>query len=73
KEQRELQELPSRIEALEAEQVALAARMEDPAYFRRDARELRADQERVQAIEAELLELLERWEALERRSKEAVR
>jgi ATP-binding cassette subfamily F protein uup len=73
KEQRELQELPSRIEALEAEQVALAARMEDPAYFRRDARELRADQERVQAIEAELLELLERWESLERRSKEAAR
>jgi ATP-binding cassette subfamily F protein uup len=73
KEQRELQELPARIEALETEQAALAAKMADADYFRQDARVLRADQERVQAIEAGLLELLERWEILERRSKEGGR
>jgi ATP-binding cassette subfamily F protein uup len=73
KEQRELQELPARIEALETEQAALAAKMADVDYFRQDARVLRADQERVQAIEAGLLELLERWEILERRSKEGAR
>ncbi|MFZ4756648.1 MAG: ATP-binding cassette domain-containing protein [Burkholderiaceae bacterium] len=73
KEQRELQELPARIEALETEQAALAARMADPEYFKQDARRLREDQDRVGAIELALLELLERWEILERRSKEAGR
>jgi ATP-binding cassette subfamily F protein uup len=73
KEQRELQELPSRIESLEIEQAALAAKMAGPEYFRQDARVLRADQERVQAIEGGLLELLERWETLERRAKEGGR
>jgi len=73
KEQRELQELPARIQALEAEQAALAALMNGPDYFRRDARALREDQERVQAIEGELLVLLERWEALEQRARESAR
>jgi ATP-binding cassette subfamily F protein uup len=72
REQRELQELPARIAELEAEQVALAARMNDPESFRRDARALRADQDRVHAIEAELLVLLEKWEALELRAKSVV-
>ncbi|MEI7447364.1 MAG: ABC transporter ATP-binding protein, partial [Burkholderiales bacterium] len=60
-------------EALEAEQAALAARTADPDYYRQDGRVLRADQERAQAIELELLELLERWESLEQRAKEAGR
>jgi hypothetical protein len=47
------------------------ARMTDPAFFRRDAREQRADQDRAQAIEIELLALLEKWEALERRAEES--
>jgi ATP-binding cassette subfamily F protein uup len=58
---------------MEAEQAVLAARMADPEYFRQDARRLREDQDRVGAIELELLELLERWETLERRSKESGR
>jgi ATP-binding cassette subfamily F protein uup len=73
KEQRELQELPARIEALEIEQTTLAARMNDPEYFKRDARELRIDQERTQVIESDLLELLERWDQLEKRAGEAGR
>jgi ABC transport system ATP-binding/permease protein len=71
KEQRELETLPARIEALEAEQAALAASMGDPAYFRRDARELRTDQLRSQRIEEDLLALLERWELLERCGRES--
>jgi ATP-binding cassette subfamily F protein uup len=71
REQRELQDLPGRIAALETEQSALAARMNDPTYFRRDARVLRDDQVRAQAIEAELLILLERWETLEQRARES--
>ena len=73
KEQRELLELPARIEALEAEQAALATRMQSPDAYRRDAREQHADQRRVEAIETELLELLERWESLEQRSRDAAR
>jgi len=73
KEQRELQELPVRIEALEAQQAALAATMNGPDYYRQDPRVLRDDQERAQAIEAELLVLLERWEALEQRARESAR
>jgi ATP-binding cassette subfamily F protein uup len=73
KEQRELQELPSRIEALEAEQATLAARMQAPDAYRRDAREQHADHRRLEAIEGELLALLERWESLEQRARDAGR
>jgi ABC transport system ATP-binding/permease protein len=71
KEQRELEALPARIQALETEQAALAALMAEPDYFRRDADALRADQRRAERIEAELLELLERWESLEQRARES--
>jgi len=67
KEQRELDALPSRIEALEAEQRALGERLADPAAWRGDAGELRVLNERFAAIEVELLAALERWEALESR------
>src|SRR5690606_32600354 len=67
KEQRELDALPARIEALEAEQRALGDRLADPAAWRGDAGELRAINERFAAIEVELLAALERWEALESR------
>ncbi len=67
KEQRELEALPERIAALEAEQAGLTARLEDPALYRQDPELARQASERLAAIEAELLALLERWEALETR------
>ena len=67
KEQRELDALPARVEALEAEQKALGERLADPAAWRGEAAEVRAINERFAAIEAELLAALERWEALESR------
>ena len=73
KEQRELQELPKRIEALEIEQARLTAEMNDPEFFRRDPVALRAAPARLEVIEGELLELLEKWEALEQRAREAGR
>jgi ATP-binding cassette subfamily F protein uup len=73
REQRELQELPGRIDALEAEQAALNAAMNGPEYYRRDAAQLRADQERLLAIDAQLLVCLEQWETLEQRSRESAR
>jgi ATP-binding cassette subfamily F protein uup len=69
REQRELQALPGRIEALEHEQAALAQRQTDPAYFKQTTVVLRADHERSQAIELELLALLELWEQLEQRAR----
>jgi ATP-binding cassette subfamily F protein uup len=64
KEQRELDGLPARIEALEAEQKALQAELADPATYARDAQSVPALHARHEALEAELLQALERWEAL---------
>ncbi|MRR08976.1 ATP-binding cassette domain-containing protein [bacterium] len=66
KEQRELEALPERIAALEAEQAGLTARLEDPATYA-DAAEAQRVSTRLAAIDEELLGLLERWEALEAR------
>jgi DNA repair ATPase RecN len=52
KETRELEALPKEIEALEAEQKALAEKMSAPEYFRQAADELKKDQKRVEEIEA---------------------
>jgi ATP-binding cassette subfamily F protein uup len=65
KEARELEGLPARIEALEAEQTELAARLADPALYQAGSQDAAALQARSEAIEAELLDALARWEALE--------
>jgi len=68
KETRELASLPKEIEALEAEQRSLAAKVSAPEYFRLGAEELRADRERSGEIEALLMAKLERWEGLEKKA-----
>ena len=68
KEQRELETLPGRIAALEAEQRELTRSLEDPALYQRDAKAAQQASERLAAIDDELLALLERWEALESRA-----
>jgi ATP-binding cassette subfamily F protein uup len=68
KEQRELEALPERIAALEAEQGQLTARLEDPAIYQRDAKAAQQAAERLAAIDDELMALLERWEGLEARA-----
>ncbi|PKO63492.1 MAG: ABC transporter ATP-binding protein, partial [Betaproteobacteria bacterium HGW-Betaproteobacteria-17] len=65
KEARELEALPVQIQALEAEQEALAARLADPTLYQDQPQEVAALHARTQAIEAELLGALARWEALE--------
>jgi ATP-binding cassette subfamily F protein uup len=67
KEERELEALPERIAALEAEQATLTRRLEDPALHAQAGQEAAAIAARLGAIEEELLNLLERWEALEAR------
>ncbi|MDZ7585181.1 MAG: ATP-binding cassette domain-containing protein [Thiobacillus sp.] len=64
KEARELEALPVQIQALEAEQGTLAARLADPALYQ-DPPQAAALHARTEAIEAELLDALARWEALE--------
>jgi len=64
KEQRELDGLPARIEALEAEQKALQAQLASPDLYTRDPQSAPALHARHEAIELELLEALERWETL---------
>jgi ATP-binding cassette subfamily F protein uup len=65
KETRELEVLPSEIEALEAEQQTLALRMHAPEYYRQAAEVLREDQRRNGEIETSLRGKLARWAALE--------
>jgi ATP-binding cassette subfamily F protein uup len=69
KEQRELEALPETIAALEAEQKAIGAHLEDGSIFARDAKEGARLTERYAAIDDELLAALERWEALEAKRK----
>jgi len=63
KEQRELDGLPARIEALETEQAQLAEQLSGVEIYS-DAKKLAAAQARTTAIEEELMAALERWEAL---------
>jgi len=64
KEQRELDELPKRIEALEAEQKALTAFLALPEAYTKEADRAMKSQTRVAAIDDELLAAMERWELL---------
>ncbi|HCZ14419.1 MAG TPA: ABC transporter ATP-binding protein, partial [Candidatus Accumulibacter sp.] len=65
KEARELEELPQRISALEAEQKKIGARLADPALYQSQAQEAQRLSTRLSEIDEQLLVLLERWEALE--------
>jgi ABC transport system ATP-binding/permease protein len=65
KDQRELEMLPGRIEALEAEQAALTATLGDPALYRQQPERIAEAQGRLAKIEAELGQCYARWEKLE--------
>ncbi|GAB6042918.1 ATP-binding cassette ATPase Uup [Endothiovibrio diazotrophicus] len=65
KDQRELEQLPARIEALEKEQAALHERLADPAIYQQAGTEATDVTARLEAVEAELAEAYERWESLE--------
>ena len=67
KEQRELDELPGRIEALETEQAELNRQLADPNVYQKQGSNVGAMHARVEAIDEELMSLLERWEVLGQR------
>ena len=64
KEQRELDELPGRIETLEAEQKALNELLADPSGYVKDAQRMTEAHQRVAEIDELLMGALERWEEL---------
>ena len=64
KEQRELDELPGRIAALEAEQKTLGDLLHGTELYTRSPEKIAETHARFAAIDEELLALLERWEEL---------
>ncbi len=65
KDQRELAALPASIQRLEAEQAQLAARIADPALFRRSPGDAATAVQRLEVVGKELESAFARWEALE--------
>jgi len=65
KDQRELDALPDRMEALEAEQNALQAQISDPGFYQQDKGTVEAALARLEAVGNELEQCFERWEQLE--------
>ena len=65
KQQRELDELPARIESLEKEQRELSERQGQPAFYRSDPAEQARVRERASEVARELATAYARWEALE--------
>ncbi|MGZ5200086.1 MAG: ATP-binding cassette domain-containing protein [Telluria sp.] len=69
KEQRELEELPKLIAALEDEQSAITAQLNAPDFYKTNPADARRMTERFASIEEQLLETLERWEQIEARAR----
>ncbi len=65
KEQRELETLPAKIEALEKEQAELTAKLGDVTIYRRDPAGATAAKKRLDEIETEHATVFARWEELE--------
>jgi ATP-binding cassette subfamily F protein uup len=68
KEKRELEEIPDRISALEAEQSALQARLADPALYQNAPQDVARLSGRLDEIGGEIEAAMVRWEELERRA-----
>lgn len=69
KEQRELEQLPQQIAGLEAEQASISERLADPELYRKHPDEVQTLNQRFAEIDQLLMESLERWEAIEARSR----
>ena len=65
KDQRELDELPARIETLEAKIADMTEAMNDPAFFQRDHAAVNAHNAELAATQAALEQAYARWEALD--------
>ena len=68
KERREIEELPERIEGIEARIEALHAKLADPAFYREPSATIAGARRALGEIEGELERTFERWQELERKS-----
>jgi ATP-binding cassette subfamily F protein uup len=68
KEQRELEELPKQIAALEDEQSAITLQLSSADFYRTNPADAKRLTARVEEIESLLLEALQRWEDIEGRT-----
>jgi ATP-binding cassette subfamily F protein uup len=68
REQREFEELPGRIDALEAEQRDLNAAIQDPMFYTKPADAIRGSLARLEEIAAELTAAYGRWDELDGRA-----
>lgn len=69
KEQRELEELPKLIADLEREQAEIGSKLADPDLYRQDPTAMQKLNDRFAEIDGLLLQSLEKWEAIEARTK----
>jgi ATP-binding cassette subfamily F protein uup len=67
-EQRELKQLPEKIQALEAEQTQLTTLISDPVLFQRNQEQGSEALQRLQAVGKELDAAYARWETLDQAS-----
>jgi ATP-binding cassette subfamily F protein uup len=67
-EQRELDQLPDQIAALESERSSLTERLSDPAFHTAKSDEFHAISRRLSALEQSISTLMTRWELLESRN-----
>jgi ATP-binding cassette subfamily F protein uup len=68
KDQRELDELPKQIAALEDEQAVIAGQLAHPDFYKKSPAEGKRLNARVAEIESQLLTALEKWEVIEARA-----
>ncbi len=69
KEQRELEELPKLIAQLEEEQKAISEKLADASLYQKDPDAVKQLNQRFSEIDELLLQSLEKWEAIEARTK----
>ena len=65
KDQRELEQLPARIEQLEADLDAVQTRMSDPDFYKGEPADISAAQTRQSELEQQLEEAFSRWDELD--------
>jgi ATP-binding cassette subfamily F protein uup len=65
KDTQELDTLPARIEAMEAEVKAIEAQLASPGFYREPAETLRRTTDRLERLQADLQQAYERWHELE--------
>jgi ATP-binding cassette subfamily F protein uup len=67
-EQRELDQLPDQIAALESERSTMTDRLSDPVFHSKNAEEFQSVSRRLSALEQSISTLMARWELLESRN-----